>query len=246
MIMKTTIKTLIIGTLLVTGFLLNASSQDAITILKNMDDVLYAPDDMTGTNTLILIDKNGNQESREAYIKQKGNNKRIMRFTAPASQAGIAVLALPDDVMYLYLPAFGKERRISSSVKNQKFAGTDFSYDDMEPKPYAEKYTPKLVKTDEDVFVLELTPNGRSDYSKIIAKINKADYYPESMEYFDKGNTKIKEAKYTFIKVGDFWNASEIEMTDLKKNHTTKMQMSDVQYNTGLSDDEFTVRKLKQ
>jgi len=35
-------------------------------------------------------------------------------------------------------------------------------------------------------------------------------------------------------------------MTDLKKNHKTKMQMSDVKYDTGLVDDDFTVRKLKQ
>ena len=66
------------------------------------------------------------------------------------------------------------------------------------------------------------------------------------MEYYDRGNTKIKEAKYSFKKVGNYWNAEEIEMTDLKKNHTTKMQMSEVKYDNGLSDDEFTVRKLKQ
>jgi hypothetical protein len=35
-------------------------------------------------------------------------------------------------------------------------------------------------------------------------------------------------------------------MTDLRKNHKTKMIMSDVKYDTGLTDDEFTVRKLKQ
>jgi len=221
-------------------------AQDASTILDKMDHVLYAPEDMTGTNTIILIDKNGKQETREAYIKQKGTDKRIMRFTAPASQAGIAVLALPNDVMYLYLPAFGKERRISSSVKNQNFAGTDFTYDDMEPKPFSEKYTSKLIKTEGNVFVLELVPKGNSDYSKIIVQINKTNYYPELMEYFDRGNTKIKEAKYVFKKVGNYWNTAEIEMTDLKKNHKTKMLMSDVQYDNGLSDEEFTVRKLKQ
>jgi outer membrane lipoprotein-sorting protein len=221
-------------------------AQDASTILDKMDHVLYAPEDMTGTNTIILIDKNGKQETREAYIKQKGTDKRIMRFTAPASQAGIAVLALPNDVMYLYLPAFGKERRISSSVKNQNFAGTDFTYDDMEPKPFSEKYIPKLIKTEGNVFVLELVPKGNSDYSKIIVQINKTNYYPELMEYFDRGNTKIKEAKYVFKKVGNYWNTAEIEMTDLKKNHKTKMLMSDVQYDNGLSDEEFTVRKLKQ
>ena len=104
-----------------------ACAQDAFGILEKMDQVLYAPKDMTAFNRLVLIDRNDRQEIREAKILQKGTDKRIMRFTSQASQAGIAVLALPNDVMYLYLPAFGKERRISASVKNQNFAGTDFS-----------------------------------------------------------------------------------------------------------------------
>jgi outer membrane lipoprotein-sorting protein len=244
--MKITTKSAVLTVLILTGSLLSAYAQDANSILRNMDNVLYAPEDMTGTNTIILIDKNGKQEIREATIKQKGTDKRIMRFTSPASQAGIAVLALPGDVMYLYLPAYGKERRISSSIKNQNFAGTDFSYDDMEPIPYSDKYTPKLINTEGNEFVLELKPEGQSDYSKIVVNINKTHYYPELMEYYDRGNTKIKVAKYTFKKVGDYWNTTEIEMTNLKKNHKTKMQMTNVKYDTGLTDDDFTVRKLKQ
>ena len=96
-------------------------------------------------------------------------------------------------------------------------------------------------------YVLELKPKSqKSSYSKIIVKINKTNYYPSEMEYYDKANKKIKTAKYTFKKVGNYWNASEIKMTDLKKKHTTKMMMSDVKYDQGLSDEEFTVRKLKQ
>jgi outer membrane lipoprotein-sorting protein len=244
--MKQKIQTAIFTMLIVAGSLFSATAQDASTILKNMDDVMYSPKDLTGKNKIILIDKNGKQESREATVQQKGNDMRMLRFTAPASQAGIAVLSLPNDVMYLYLPAFGKERRISTSVKSQNFAGTDFSYDDMEAKPYTNKYTPKLLKTDATSFVLELIPKGQSDYSKLVVTINKANFYPEAMEYYDKGNNKVKEAKYTFKKVGNYWNAEEIEMTDLKKNHKTKMQMSDVKYDTGLTNDDFTVRKLKQ
>jgi outer membrane lipoprotein-sorting protein len=244
--MKSTIQTTIFILALSGGSMLTIHAQDALTILKNMDKVLYAAKDMTGTNTIVLIDKNGKEEVRAADVKQKGTDKRIMRFTSPASQAGIAVLALPDDVMYMYLPAFGKERRISSSVKNQNFAGTDFSYDDMEPKPYAEKYTPVLSGAEGDTYVLELTPIGRSDYSKLVAHVNKANYYPERMEYYDQGNTKVKEATYTFKKVGNYWNPSEIVMKDLKKGHITKMQTSGVEFDTGLSDDEFTIRKLIQ
>ncbi len=244
--MKQKIQTPIFTMLIVAGSIFSAVAQDASTILKNMDDVMYSPKDLTGKNKIILIDKNGKQESREATVQQKGNDMRMLRFTAPASQAGIAVLSLPNDIMYLYLPAFGKERRISTSVKSQNFAGTDFSYDDMEAKPYTDKYAPKLLKTEATSFVLELTPKGQSDYSKLVVTVNKTNFYPEAMDYYDKGNNKVKEAKYTFKKVGNYWNAEEIEMTDLKKSHKTKMQMSEVKYDTGLTNDEFTVRKLKQ
>lgn len=244
--MKSRIQTAVVTAIILAGSILSANAQDASTILKKMDDVMYSPKDMTGENKIILIDKNGEKEIREATVQQKGTDKRMFRFTAPASQAGIAVLSLPNDVMYLYLPAFGKERRIATSVKNQNFAGTDFSYDDMESVLFSVKYMPKLIKTEVDAFVLELTPKNRSDYSKVIVRINKTSFYPELMEYYDKSNNKIKEAKYTFKKIGKYWNASEIEMTDLKKNHKTIMQMSDVKYDTGLTDDDFTVRKLKR
>ncbi len=237
----------IMSAFIILAGLFSANAQDANTILKKMDDVMYSPKDMTGKTKIVLIDKTGKEKTREANIIQKGNDKRIFRFTAPSSQAGIAVLSLPNDVMYLYMPAFGKERRISSSVKSQNFAGTDFSYDDMESKPYSEKYTPKLVKTEDDVYVLELKPmSPKSAYSKLIVKVHKTNYYPVTMEYYDKGNKKTKDAIYKFKKIGKYWNAEEIEMTNLKKKHKTKMIMSDVKYDQGLSDEEFTVRKLKQ
>ncbi|TAL70108.1 MAG: outer membrane lipoprotein-sorting protein [Bacteroidetes bacterium] len=239
-------KNLLIAVLALTLSLNLVYAQDAATILKKMDDVMFSCKDMTGKQKIILIDNSGKQEIREATMQQKGTDKRMVRFTSPASQAGIAVLSLPDDIMYLYLPAFGKERRIASSAKNQNFAGTDFSYDDMESKSYSDKYTPKLLRNENFVFVLELIPRLSSDYSKIILSVNKYYYYPEVMEYYDKGNNKIKVAKYSFKKVGNYWNASEIEMFDLKKNHKTIMKMTDIRYDQGLTDNDFTVRKLKQ
>ncbi len=241
------LKLTIVSAFLLIGGMLSVNAQDANAILKKMDDVMYSPKDMTGKTKIVLIDKAGKEKTREANIIQKGNDKRIFRFTAPASQAGIAVLSLPNDVMYLYMPAFGKERRISSSVKNQNFAGTDFSYDDMESIPYSEKYTPKLLPTEDDVYVLELKPKSpKSVYSKLIVKVHKTNYYPVTMEYYDRGNKKTKNAIYKFKKIGKYWNAEEIIMTDIKKKHKTKMIMSDVKYDIGLTDEEFTVRKLKQ
>lgn len=224
----------------------SALPQDAATILRKMDETMFSPKDMTGTMKVVMTTTNGRQETREATLQQKGTDKRMFRFTAPASQAGISILSLPDDVMYLYLPAYGRERRIASSARNQNFAGTDFSYDDMESKSYSAKYTPKLLSADGPSFVIELTPKAASDYSRIVVNVNKNDFYPESMEFYDRGNNKIKTAQYTFTKVGKYWNSSDVEMTNLKTGRKTSMQMSDIKYDTGLTDDDFTVRKLKQ
>ena len=246
--MKTkTLKKSTLSLLFLIAALLTVNAQNAIDIMKKMDEILFSSKDMTSKTKIVLIDKANNEKIREATMMQKGTDKRITRFTAPASQAGIAVLSLPDDVMYLYMPAFGKERRIASHVKNQKFAGTDFSYDDMEAIAYVDKYTGTLIKTDDNSYVLNLIPkSGKSEYSKVIMKVNKDEYYPTSVEYYDKGNKKIKEALYTFKKIGPYWNSEIVVMTDLKKNHKTRMELYDVKYDQNLSDDEFTVRKLKQ
>jgi outer membrane lipoprotein-sorting protein len=236
---------LIIAFILLIGF--NANAQDGNTILKKLDEVMYSAKDISGSTKIILIDKSGKKSSREANTLQKGTDKRLFRFTAPASQAGIATLSLPNDIMYLYMPAFGKERRISSSVKSQKFAGTDFSYEEMEAKLFVEKYTAKLLKKEGNTLTVQLIPiSPKSSYSKIVTVIDKINYYPISMDFYDRGNNKIKSASYKFVKIGKYWNSKEITMTDLKKNHKTKMIMSNVKYDTGLTDDDFTVRKLKQ
>jgi outer membrane lipoprotein-sorting protein len=65
------------------------------------------------------------------------------------------------------------------------------------------------------------------------------------MEFYDKKPAKFKEATYSYKKNGKYWYAEEVIMTDLKKEHSTKILLTDVKFDQGLSDDEFTVEKLK-
>src|SRR5690554_3855546 len=135
--MKTRLLSLVAVLLFLTSAPAPLFAQDVATILQKIDQVLFQPNDQTSNVRMVLTDRNGNERVREASVWQKGSDKRLFRFTRPASEAGIAFLSLPDDLMYLYMPAFGRERRIASHLKNQSFAGTDFSYEDMETKEYA-------------------------------------------------------------------------------------------------------------
>jgi len=222
-------------------------AQEAKTLLQNMDNLMSAPADKEATVKMVLTNKSGKVKEREALMKQKGKDKKLYRYTKPESQTGIATLSLPDDIMWLYLPAFGNPKKISLLSKSQAFTGTDFSYEDMESKSYSERYTPTVLESNDAENILELIPvSKKSKYSKIIIHQDKTFFYPLKMKYYSNQGKYFKEAVYTYSKQGEYWYAAELLMTDLKKQHSTKILLTDVKFDQGLSDEEFTMENLKQ
>lgn len=218
-------------------------------ILKGVDAVLNAPKDQTQDMELLLIDKSGSERTRTLKMWQKGDDMRMVKFLSPADVRNIGFLSLADDVMYLYLPAFKKVRRIAAHVKNQKFAGTDFTYDDMGTTEYAEDYDARLVEEHPENYVLELVPKEgtEKDYGRLKMWVDTGTFYPTRTEYYDRaGNLwKVMERR----KVGQiegYWISSETEMHDLKIEHWTIMRLSEITFDTGLADAMFTERYLQR
>lgn len=226
-----------------------AQTTTAGDILKKADAVVNAPQDQEISLKMTLTDKGGNEKIREMKMFQKGDETRLVRFLSPADQKGVSFLSLPDDVQYLYLPAFHKVRRIASHIKNDNFAGTDFSYDDMSASKYAEEYDAVLLDKTDDLYILELTPKQgvEKSYSKLKMWARQDNFYPVKVEFYDKNSTlwKLFESR-NIKKHGEYWVASEAVMTDLKKQHSTKMVTEKVELDKGLSDNVFTKRNLKR
>jgi len=223
----------------------NVSGQDGADLLKKMDNVIFAPRDKVARVKIVTYNNGKEDKVREAEMKQKGADKKIYRYTAPESQAGIATLSLPGDIMWMKMPSLDKPKKISLLAKSQAFSGTDFAWEDIPVTPYAERYTPKFLKAEGNTYLLELVPKSdKSSYSKLIAAVDKTNYYPVRMEYYDKGGAKAKEAVYVYKKTGNYWNADEVTMTDLKKKSSTRISMTEVKCDTGLTDDLFTEDKF--
>jgi outer membrane lipoprotein-sorting protein len=237
-------KSLIISLIILTAQL-SLPAQDAASILGKMDKIMFSPKDKQGKVTMVLTGRNEKEKVREAEMFQKGTDKKLYRYTQPESQAGIATLSLPGGEMWMYMPALAKPKKITLLARSQSFTGTDFSYEDMATTPYAERYTPELLKSDANYYYLQLNPKEKDNkYSRIVATLDKTNGYPVLMEYYNEKGNKFKEATYKYEKIGNYWNAKEVLMTDLDKSHSTKIILSDVKFDQGLSDDMFMVENL--
>ena len=221
-------------------------AQSASELLTSMDELMSAPQDKEAKVKMVLRDKSGKEKVREAVLIQKGRYKKLYRYTQPEKQAGIATLSLPDDKMWMYMPAFGKPIKISLLSKSQAFTGTDFSYEDMTGTSYSDRFTPGIVENpNQDIVQLEVMPMSmKSRYSKIIVYLNRKHRYPEKMEYFDDNKEFFKFATYKYVKQGKYWYAQEVVMKDIKKEHSTSIVLSDMKFDQGISDDVFTVENL--
>jgi outer membrane lipoprotein-sorting protein len=218
-------------------------------IMDKVDDAINGPKDQSYTVNLVLIDKDGSRKTREMIMLQKGRDRRLVRFTAPADQRGIAFLSLPNDIQYLYLPAFAKVRRIASHVKNTNFAGTDFTYADLEAGKWSDKWIPVIKGQDKETTVLELTPKPgtAADYAKQYVTVRSESFYPVRIEMYGKSGALAKVlVREDLRQVQGYWVSMDSTMEDVKKQHKTQMLVSDLKLDTGISDNKFTERYLSQ
>ena len=221
----------------------------AAEMMAKIDAAAAAPRDQDFEATLILTDAAGARSERTIRISQKGADRRMARFLSPADQKGISVLSLPDGSIYLYLPAYKKVKRIASHVKNSSFAGTDFTYEDMEAANYAEKYTASLATGDERHHVLDLAPRDAQEaaWSRIRVWALKDSFVAVTVEYYDrKGALARRLSSGTVEKIKGYWVAREREMHDLASNHRTRMVLNNIRFDSGLSDELFTTRYLER
>ena len=223
-----------------------AFGQTANELLKKVDNTLFAVKDKTVNVKMVLLNQKTKKEKvKEAVLMQKGPDRKLFRYTYPESDAGIATLSLPNNEIYLYLPMFKKPKKITNIAESNTFNKSDFSIEDMAAQGYSEKYSGKILPSEDNLYVIELNEKDeKSSKGKQIIYVHKTYFYLERIKYFDKKDQHQKTALYKQKKVNGLWIAEQVSMEDHKKNHKTTLSMTNFKINQGLSDDEFTLEKL--
>ena len=216
-------------------------------------------DDTQGNLTMTLTNNRGEQRVRT--IKQFMKNdakveKKIMFFTAPADVRNTSFMSWSysdgsSDDQWIYLPTLRRVRRISSDSKNDRFMGSDFTYDDLGER-HPDEDSHSILREEslkgESCYAIESVPRGDDDaFSKTVSWIVKDKWIGLKREYYnDKGEVYKTLSIEDYEKIDGYWVITDMLMEDLDRDHSTRIEMENVQFDTGLTDRFFSERQMQR
>lgn len=198
----------------------------------------------------VLSQEPGKAERKSAMLTRRKGEKALLEFTAPADLKGTKLLTLSSDQMYVYLPAFGKVRRIASHTTDQGFMGMTFSVDDLYGTRYSDRYTATLASDGPKEWKLTLVPRAGQtpSYSKIEMTVAKDHKLPTELRYFDAKSALAKtETRTGYTCEGAVCAPSERKMIDHGKGGAwTKLLRKKWKVDESIADDLFSKKNLEK
>lgn len=195
-----------------------------------------------------VINKEAGKDEKKLAINQwiKGE-KMLLEFTAPADMKGTKILILSATEQYVYLPAFGKVRRIAASEQNQGFLGLAFSLPDLSTRSYGGAYTAGAPTSTDAEIKLSLTPRAGQTvpYSKIEATLRKDNSLPTELKYTSTdGKVSKTEARTGYTCQGDVCTPGSLKMTNNTSGSWTILASKKWKANENIPDSTFTKSNL--
>ena len=216
--------------------------------------------DSTASMKMLLRNKQGQESTRDIRVRTleqvDDGDKSLTIFDQPADVKGTAFLSFthktgPDD-QWLYLPALKRVKRISSRNKSGPFMGSEFAYEDISSQEL-EKYTYKYLRDEMfqgmDCFVIERDPvDEYSGYTRQVVWIDKAEYRPQQIVYYDRKNAKLKTLVFSDYRqyLDTYWRAHVMEMENHQTGKSTRLIWSDYQFQIGQTERDFDRNSLKR
>ncbi len=211
------------------------------------------------TIKLIMENERGEQGSNTIKVYRKTSEKiekQLIKYLEPADVKGTKLLSIvekgKEDMMWLYLPALGRERRIVGQLKKGSFMGTDFTFEEIGGgKSYEEKY--KAEKLEDEIFEnypcyvlkLDLKEKG-TEYAYLKMWVWKEEFLPLKIEFYEEEEKLTKSLTNSDLRKEDGeYMAYKIVMANEIKGTKTIVEILDTEREEP-SDDYFTLRYLRR
>lgn len=219
----------------------------------------YQDDDGRAKVTMTITDNQGRERKRVFTILRKdndagatdGDQKFYVHFAKPADVNKTTFLVWKhlggDDDRWLYLPALDLVKRIAASDKRSSFVGSHFFYEDVSGRnPALDNHT--LESQSDTYYVLSSTPKdpGSAEFASYKSWIHKTTFLAVKIEYQDTSGTPTRTYEALGVDMIDGHpTVTASRMSDHKLGGFTSMTYENVRYGTGLTDDIFSERYLR-
>ena len=213
----------------------------------------------THVGTVEVIERNGRVSRKRwrGWVEDDGAaRKMLLRFTYPPEVRGTGLLTVNhgDGAMeqWLYVPAIRRARRIAVQQASGRFMGTDFSHEDMR-RPAVGDYEYELIDDDASIegrpaYKIRATPsrNGESEYSEQVVWVRKDIMVSARREFYVGTELRKTLVSGEWREVQGRWTPLAREMKDDSAGSSTRIRLSEVQYEISLPSDWFTLRNLRK
>ena len=244
------------------------SSANADEIMERSQRAYYfAGEDAKGVLKMDLIDRKGNTRRRVLTMLRRnqesaGEQKYFMYFHEPGDVRRVTFMIWKypgrEDDRWIYVPAVDLIRRIAAADKYSSFVGSDFSYEDVSGRDLSEDTHSLLEQEmldDQDVFVIESIPLTAAAFTRRVSWIDKESFLPLKIEYYDAQDQlqRIFTANaIEDIAAGEgadrraYRTIMKRTMENVRTGHRTVVTVTSVNYDLGLSDEDFSERHMRR
>jgi outer membrane lipoprotein-sorting protein len=220
---------------------------DGAAWLARVDEAANRGKDAHIVLSVSVTDRTGTSSDRVLEIWQKGSDRRLVRFTAPSRLAGTGLLVPDGNTVYLYLPAYGRARRVVGESRGDAFMGTDFSLDDLSRLSWGDDYTATVEAESATGATLHLVPRDPAAHRDAALRlvVRAADNMVERIEHLDAAGVATRTLSLSDFKtVSGRPLAHLLTVDDPKNQKRTVATVMRTELDTGLADDRFTLTAL--
>jgi len=229
----------------------HAAEPTAQDLIKEAEDLMRGQSN-TGSFTMTITTPNWERSMTMDYW-EKGKDKSLMKVVSPAKEAGTISLKIGNE-MWNYIPSVEKVIKVPPSMMMQSWMGSDFTNDDVVKessisRDYDATITGKQTLADGQCYVLDLIPKPEAAvvWGKITAYVRVSDHIPLKYEFYDENGKLIRyEALSEIKKMGGRTIPTVMTMVPVtKKGKKTVMVINSIRFDVPISEDVFSLSKLK-
>ncbi len=200
----------------------------------------------------MLVKRPDWQRSSSLVAWTRGREESLIRFTAPARDAGNALLK-QGNKMWTFNPKLNRSIRLPNSMMSQSWAGSDFSYNDLSRSDkWLHHYNLHLKAVDQQgehkVYTVDAVP--LEDAPVVWGKeqmVIRDDFVLLELTYFDQDLVPLKQMRSLEVgALGGRMMAISMRMVNLDEpDKYTEVRYDDMDFDVTLEDRMFTVFSLQ-